>query len=229
MKKQKLDALERDAKTLSDPKDREQALKVITELRAAQSDLKLRLEGAVRTTLRYPHFKNYDSSKFAKLVFGAVAFLALCASVVFLIMPLGGLLDGTAGDETIQLFTAALTGVTAFGALLYLLARRPHAERESLERDPVAKKFAKQKLQLQLSSLGLLGLAIILVVFCSSVRSGHCGIAPIALPIAVLFLYWLLGRMFWRCPACGCQLTFMNKFGPGQAVEKCPSCHATLQ
>jgi len=46
---------------------------------------------AVRAALRSPDFKNYNVGKFVRLFFGVLAFFALCASLIFLVLPVGDL------------------------------------------------------------------------------------------------------------------------------------------
>lgn len=235
MKDEELNALERDSKALRDPKDRAEALKALTELRAADAELKkvqakfeLERKAAVRTALRSSDFKNYSIGKFVKLLFGAVAFLALCASLIFLALPVGHLIEGDTSGGTFTLLAIALSAVAASATILHLLSRKSEKEREALERNPVARQFAKQKLLFQLSALGLFAFTVLAIVLTASFLKKY-SVAPYILSFSFLFVYWLLGRKFWRCPGCGAQLSFMNRHRDRQSIQNCPSCHATLQ
>lgn len=228
MKEEELNALERDAKALRDPKDREEALKALAELRAAQSDFEIKLKAAVRTVPRSPDFKNFSLVKLVKLVFGAAAFLALCASLIFLVLPIGHLLEGDTSTGTFTLLSLALSAIAASAAFLYLLGRKSQEEREALERNPIARQFAKQKLLFQLSALGLLAFTVLAVVLTASVLKEY-RVAPYVVSFGFLFGYWVLGQKFWRCPGCGTRLPFMRRYRDRQSIQNCPSCHATLQ
>ena len=231
MKEEELNALERDAKALRDPKDREEALKALAELRAAQSNFERELKAAARTVVRSPDFKNYNISKFVKLVFGAAAFIALCASLIFLVMPVGLLLEGNTSTGAFTLLSAALSAVVASAAILYLLGRKSQEERDALERNPTARQFAKQKLLFQISTLGLFAVTVTAIVLTRQLLLQY-RVVPYVVSfsfVLIFFGYWLLGRKFWRCPACGIRLSFMHRSRDRQSIENCPSCHATLQ
>jgi ribosomal protein S27AE len=229
MKEEELNALERDAKALRDPNDRAEALKALAELRAAQSDFELELKTAARTVPRSPDFRNFSLVKLVKLIFGAAAFLALCASLIFLVMPVGRLLEGDTSPGTLSQLSVALSAVAAFAMLLYVLGRKSQTERDALERNPIARQFARQKFMFQLSALGLLAVTVFTIVLTASALKEYRSVAALIVPLGFLFGYWLLGQKFWRCPACGHQLSFMRRHMDRQSIQSCPSCHATLQ
>lgn len=231
MKEEELNALEKDTKALRDPGGREEALKALAELRAAQSNFELELKAAAHTIPRPPDFKNFNLVKLVKLLFGAAAFVALCASLIFLVMPVGLLLEGDTSTGTYSLLSAALSAVATSAAILYLLGRKSQKERAALERNPIAKQFAKQKLLFQISALGLFALTVTAIVLARPFLLQY-RVAPhvVSFSFVLYFLgYWLLGRKFWRCPACGVRLSFMRKHRDRQSIQNCPSCHATLQ
>jgi hypothetical protein len=225
---EELGTLERDARALHNPKYREAALKALAELKKAQADFELQLKTAARGVRLSPDFKDLGLIKLVKLVLGAVTFLVLCASLIFVVLPVGQLLEGDTSSGTFMLLLAALSAVATSAAILYLLGRKSKKERDELDRDPIAGKFARQKLLFQISTLGLLAFTVTAIVLTRMVIREY----PPVIYGAVFFFafgYWLLGRKFWRCPACGYQLSFSRKLVDRQSIQSCPSCHATLQ
>lgn len=228
MKEEELNALERDAKALRDPKLREEALKALAELKAAQSNFELEKQSAARVVPRPPDFKNYSIGKFVRLLFGVAVFFALCISLMSLVLPIGRLLAGDISGATFALLMIIISAIAVSAMTLYLLSRKAQKERETLERNPIAKQFAKQKLLFQISALGLLVLTVFSIIFTASVIQEHRATAYV-MSGSFLFAYWLLGRKFWRCPGCGTRLSFMTRYTDRQSVQKCSTCHATLQ
>lgn len=228
MKEEELITLERDAKTLCDTKDREEALNALAELKAGQSNFECEIRTTDRAVLRSPGFRSYGFIKFVKLVFGAMAFLTLCASLIFLMISIGSLLDGNASTATLTLLSASLSAAAGSSAILYFMGRKSPEEKEALDRNPVARQFAQQKLLFQLLTLGLLALTVMAIALTAFVITEY-RVASYILSFTFFFGYWLLGRTFWRCPACGVRLSFMNKHQDRQSIQSCPNCHATLQ
>lgn len=182
-----------------------------------------------RQTARVPpHFAGSTPLSFVKLLAGALVFVALCGSLIYLVLPVGRVLDGDVGISSITQLVIALALVSLTSTALYLLARKPRAEREALSGSLVAKQFAKRKLHLQLSSLGLVALAILGMLI--AVKGFQAGKASAYITVAFVAVgYWLLGRTLWRCPACGYRLSFLRRYHDTQAIKHCPACHVQLQ
>lgn len=175
-----------------------------------------------------PHFAGSTPLRFLKLLAGALVFLILCGLLIYLVFPVGRVLDGDVSISSITQLVIALALVSLTSTALYLLARKPRAEREALAGSLVAKQFAKRKLHFQLSSLGLVALAILGMLI--AVKGFQA--AKTSAYIAVAFVaggYWLLGRTLWRCPACGYHLSFLRRYRDTQAIKHCPACHVQLQ
>src|SRR5581483_10955317 len=124
MNEEELNALERDAKALRDAKLREDALKALAELRAAQSNFELEKQAAARAVPRSPDFKNYSIGKFVKLLFGVVAFLALCISLMSLVLPIGRLVEGDTSGGTFAVLMIVISAIAVSAMTLYLLSRK---------------------------------------------------------------------------------------------------------
>lgn len=175
-----------------------------------------------------PHFEDVTPPALVKLIAGAVVFLAMCGALIFLVVSLGRLVGGNIGATAINQFAIALSSVIVSATVLYLLARKPRAEREALAENSIARQFAKRKLYFQLSSLGIVALSIAAMVISVKVYRVESSIELVV--VAVIFVgYWMLGRTFWRCPACGHQLSFLHRGSDTQAIKKCPNCDAQLQ
>lgn len=228
MNEKEIDALEKNAMLLRSAKDREEALKAVAELRSLRTILDREAKFAVRKTPRSPDFRDFSFVKLVKLAFGAVAFLALCASLIFFALSVGYLLEGDTSTGTFTLLSIALSAIAATATILYLLGRKSQTERDVLERNPIARQFAKQKLLFQISALGLLVFTVFAITITASAVKEY-GVAPYVVTFAFFFGYWLIGRKFWRCPSCGHQLSFLGKSIDRQSIQSCPSCHATLQ
>lgn len=182
-----------------------------------------------RQTARVPpHFAGSTPLGLVKLLAGALVFLALCGSLIYLVLPVGRVLDGDVGISSITQLVIALALVSLTSTALYLLARKPRPEREALAGSLVAKQFAKRKLHFQLSSLGLVALAILGMLI--AVKGFQAGKASAYITVAFVAVgYWLLGRTLWRCPACGYRLSFLRRYHDTQAIKHCPACHVQLQ
>lgn len=227
MTEKELGDLERDVTSLLVPEDRDEALKDLAELRAAQSHFEP--QAKARSVPNSPDFKGLNRILFAKLLFGSMAFLGLCAALVFLVFPVGSLLAGVTSPGVLSQLITAISATAAFVALLYVLGRKSREERDVLEGNFVARRFSRQKLLFQILALGLLAATILIMVAIASPLSEYRTVVALVMTFGFFFGYWLLGRMFWRCPACGHQLSFMNKNVDRQSIHACPNCHATLQ
>lgn len=91
---------------------------------------------------------------------------------------------------------------------------------------PIAKRFARQKLLFQLCALGLFAFMLLAIWLGRALPKGY-----VVAFVTVGFFggYWVLGRTFWRCPACGARLSFTSRYLDRQSINSCPGCHATLQ
>jgi len=163
-----------------------------------------------------------------KLGLGSVVFLALCVSLIFLVLPIGRLLEGDTSTGTFILWVIALVAMITLATLLYILGRKSKKEREEIERSPIARQFAKQKLRFQISSLVLIASTVLTIVITAPFAKSYPAIAYIV-SASFFFGYWILGRVFWRCPGCGVRLSFMLRWSDHQSIENCPSCHVKLQ
>ncbi|HEV7609970.1 MAG TPA: zinc-ribbon domain-containing protein [Steroidobacteraceae bacterium] len=203
-----LNELEQQARALHDPKDREEALKAIAELRAMREG-RFQLPNPPTPPSPPPSFppdvREVGRNRLAaavKLLIGTLAFLALCVSLVSLVLPIGVLLDGDATAPTYWLLSAAASAVLVSAIVLWLAARQPRAQREAITQDPVARHFARQKLFLAFSTGGLMVLNIsAMVVILRAERDLRFLIYVVM--FAFLFGTWMLSRAFWRCPKCG--------------------------
>ena len=182
-----------------------------------------------RFVSEYPsHFENFTVLAFVKLVVGALVFLGLCSSLIFLVIPVGRVLEGEINASSVTQLAIALSLVSSLAGLLFLLGRKPRAERAALSGNLVAMQFAKRKLYLQLSSLGLVALAIGGMGF--AVKRFQVGSSIAFLSVAFVSVgYWALGRALWRCPGCGHRLSFLRRNRDTQATKNCPACHVRLQ
>ncbi len=197
--------------------DRETAEK-LAEIHAAHAPL----------TSAQPHFANFRAIAFVKLIFGAIVFLALCGSFIYLVVPVGRILEGDVDISSATQLAIALSLVSATAMALYFLARKPHAERDALAGSLVEKQFARRKLYFQLSSLGLVALAVCGMAIARKLL--HVESSIILPTLAFIGLgYWALGRTLWRCPACGHRLSFLRRYQDTQAIGNCPACHVQLQ
>lgn len=179
-------------------------------------------------TSAQPHFANFTAIAFVKLIFGAIVFLALCGSLIYLVVPVGRILEGDVGISSATQLAFALSLVSATAVALYFLARKPRAERDALASSLVAKQFARRKLYFQLSSLGVVASAILGMVI--AVKIFQVGGVIVYVTVAwVAIGYWAIGRALWRCPACGHRLSFLQRDIDTQAIKACPACHVQLQ
>lgn len=170
----------------------------------------------------------FAMSNLLKLIVGAFVFLGLCGSLIFLVFSIGHILNGDIGTSSVIQLFMALSLVFLTSTVLYLLARKPWAQREALASNPVANQFAKRKLCFQLSSLVLVASAVLgMLLAVKSFQAGK-GIAYIAVAFVAVG-YWALGRTLWRCPACGYRLSFLRRHYDTQAISSCPACHVQLQ
>jgi len=167
-------------------------------------------------------------SSLLKLIAGAFAFLGLCGSLMFLVFPIGRMLNGDIGTSSVIQLSMALSLVFLTSALLYFLARKPQAHRKALASNPVATQFAKWKLYFQLSSLALIASAVVVMVIAVKYFQADKEIAYIAVAFVAVG-YWALGRALWRCPACSYQLSFLRWKRDTQAISSCPACRVQLQ
>lgn len=173
-------------------------------------------------------FANSTPLDLLKLLAGTLVFLALCGSLIFLVFPVGRVIDGDIGMSSITQLISALSLVALTSTVLYFLARKPQAERAALAGNLVAKQFAKRKLYFQVSSLGLVALAILGMAIAA--KGFQVGEVSVLFALAFVVVgYRALGRTLWRCPACGYRLSFLHRGTDTQSIESCPACHVQLQ
>jgi len=228
MKEEELNNLERDAQTLPDPKDREELMNAIAELREAQSNFDLERKAVVPTERNKPKFRDYSFTKFVKIIFGAIIFLVLCLSLLVLVLPLVHHFNGDTSINIIKLFSTVFPVVIASAMILYFLVRKSHKEREALKLNSIAQQFAKQKLIFQLSTIGLIVFTVFVIVVTAPVIKEYSA-SGYVVAFGFFLGYWLLGRKFWRCPSCGYRLSFLNKHRDRGSIKYCSNCNATLQ
>lgn len=176
----------------------------------------------------YAKFQELSAGRMVRLLIGAVVFVALCISLILLVFPLGNIVQGRFGLETLLSLFLVLGLVGLLSALLYLLCRAPRADRKTARQDPMVQQFIRQKRLFQVSALSLLTIVIV-VTGLAHQFTGEAPFVPFVAVGAFFFGYWLLGRRFWRCPACGWKLSFMIKSRDRQSVRNCPRCQTRLQ
>jgi hypothetical protein len=173
-------------------------------------------------------FRELNISRIVRCLLGTIVFVVLCFSLILLAFPVGDLLQGRFGPETLPLLLMALSLVVLLSAVLYLLWRTPRAEREARRQDPIMKQFVRQKRLLLVSALSLVVAIIAVAVLVVWVFDGG-PLVPLAALGALYSGGWLLSRRFWRCPACGWQLSFMPTSRDWLSMRHCPVCQARLQ
>lgn len=125
-----------------------------------------------------------------------MAFLGLCAALVFLVFPVGSLLACVTSPCILSRLITAISAAAAFVALLYVLGRKSREEREALEGDPVVRGFSRQKLLFQISALGLLAGTVLIMASIASPLSEYRTVVALVMTFGFFFGYWLLGRMW---------------------------------
>ncbi len=202
----------------------------LSELRTTQSITKHKSKTADHMVLPTPDSKNFGFVKLVKLFFGAMTFIALCFSLIFLVLTAAVIVDGDTSAKAFVALSISQAAVASSSAILYLLARKSKKERFAQERNPISLQFAKQKILFQLSVFGLIIFTVFVIFLTTTIKENRFAHYIIFFNSCFFFFaYWLLGRMFWYCPGCGARLSFTNKYTDRQYIQSCPHCHARLQ
>lgn len=162
--------------------------------------------------------------KFIKLLLGATFFIVLCGSAMMLLVLFLGFSDGHVNTRSLSSLLASILVFLASSIALYYLSR----ETPETEPSDVSKQFKTQKLKLQLSAIALITFIILVLRFVASI-SHYALLEAFIISAVFIELYIQLARKFWRCPACGAQLPFMNDLKDRQSIKSCPNCSTQLQ
>ena len=248
--------METRAKAIPNPRERARALGLLDQVRASQARIReLREKRGSRKSEGYfrgraeldlqrlplttgypskvppPDFRQGGIRKLVRLLLAVPIFLALCVVGLFLIAGLTQLLDSGLDSYGFAFLIICILEAVGLIWILQLLSRKPTRDRQGLSRNPVARKFRRQKLQFQLASLCLVAALAVAIAWASPMVQGRVSLTVLSILSAVCFVtgYSLLGCMLWRCPACNTALSFLSKMRDRQSIPRCPRCEAVLQ
>ncbi len=242
--------LERTARKIRDPDERDRALAAIAEARdlEAQADRlrsgsvasgalhKPRAEGywagvrqrwarTWRSRERFCH--GYRALDYLKLLLGVIALAGMCLALLCLVAPLARWqVYGPRPDILTTL--VAWAGLALSCAIVsWLLMRRPARMREAVAQDPVKRAFARRKLTMHMLVVGLTVLWLAGMAWVSLDGERH---PFLVITLFTVFFggYFLLEFLLWRCPACKEHLPARNSLIT-PPVRVCPACGVDLR
>ncbi len=226
MTQRDLAALEREANALPDPKDRAEALAALEDLRRLRSNIEgMRLPDAPAL----PRPRPFANVHVGRLVAGSVASITLLLGARFAVVPAA---QWAAGDRSPGNIAWALMGTTVVAlaaVVLYFAVRSPAAlaAPADAETASIMRRFGRRTLLANIATVAWAVLVTIALVAWPK-SAGYTKVAAAAFTAALIGGYWLLYRVFVRCPSCEAPQRPSRRFSSGGSRD-CPRCGCTLQ